>query len=152
MFICYIHSASLSSFFRGIVWMFERYKIILKIMEIVLLIGRILFGGFFVMGGAMHMMKLHDMTEYSRMKGVPMPKVSVIVSGLVILLAGLGVIFNVYQALSLVVIAAFLVVITPIMHAYWKGTDPNMKMMEMQMFLKNMALLGAALALLAPLL
>ena len=26
-------------------------------------------------------------------------------------------------------------------------SDPNMKMMEMQMFLKNMALLGAALAL-----
>ena len=116
-------------------------------MEWILLVGRILFGGFFVMGGAMHFMKLHDMTEYARMKGAPMPKMSTIATGMVIMLAGLGVVFGVYQSISLLAIAAFLVVITPIMHAFWKVNDPNMKMMEMQMFLKNMALLGAALAL-----
>ena len=99
------------------------------------------------MGGAMHFMKLHDMTEYARMKGAPMPKISTIVTGMLIMLAGLGVVFGVYQSVSLLAIAAFLVVITPIMHAFWKVSDPNMKMMEMQMFLKNMALLGAALAL-----
>ena len=116
-------------------------------MDILLLIGRILFGGFFVMGGAMHFMKLKDMTEYARMKGAPMPKLSVIGSGMVSMLAGLGVVFGVYQSISLLAITAFFVVITPIMHAFWKVTDPNMKMMEMQMFLKNMALMGAALAL-----
>ena len=116
-------------------------------MEWILLVGRILFGGFFVMGGAMHFMKLHDMTEYARMKGAPMPKISTIVTGMLIMLAGLGVVFGVYQSVSLLAIAAFLVVITPIMHAFWKVSDPNIKMMEMQMFLKNMALLGAALAL-----
>lgn len=116
-------------------------------MEILLLIGRILFGGFFVMGGAMHFMKLADMTAYAKAKGAPMPKLSVIASGMVSMLAGLGVVLGVYQSLSLLLIAVFLVVITPIMHAYWKVTDPNMKMMEMQMFLKNMALLGASLAL-----
>ncbi len=116
-------------------------------MEWVLLVGRILFGGFFVIGGAMHFMKLKDMTEYARMKGAPMPQMSTIVTGMIIMLAGLGVVFGVYQAWSLLAIAAFLVVITPIMHAFWKVSDPNVKMMEMQMFLKNMALLGAALAL-----
>jgi len=95
----------------------------------------------------MHFMKLKDMAEYARMKGAPMPKLSVIGSGMVSMLAGLGVVFGVYQSISLLAIAAFLVVITPIMHAFWKVTDPNMKMMEMQMFLKNMALMGAALAL-----
>lgn len=118
-------------------------------MDITLLVGRILFGGFFVMGGAMHFMKLRDMTEYARMKGAPMPKLSVIVTGMVSMLAGLGVVLGVYQSLSLLVLAAFLVVITPIMHAYWKIADPNTRMMDMQMFLKNTALLGAALALYA---
>lgn len=117
-------------------------------MEIILLLaGRILFGGFFVIGGAMHFMKLSEMAEYARMKGAPMPKLSTIVTGMVIMLAGLGVVFGVYQSLSLLALAAFLVVITPIMHAFWKISDPSMKMMEMQMFLKNMALLGATLAL-----
>lgn len=116
-------------------------------MEWVLLLGRVLFGGFFVVGGAMHFMKLRNMTEYARMKGAPMPQLSTIVTGILSMLAGLGVVFGVYQAWSLLAIAAFIVVITPIMHAFWKVSDPNMKMIEMQMFLKNMALLGAALAL-----
>lgn len=116
-------------------------------MDIILLVGRVLFGGFFVMGGAMHFMKLPMMTEYAQMKGAPMPKLSTILSGMVIMFAGLGVVFGVYQSLSLLALAVFLAVITPIMHAFWTVSDPNMKMLEMQMFLKNMALLGAALAL-----
>ncbi|PIR82365.1 DoxX family protein [Candidatus Kaiserbacteria bacterium CG10_big_fil_rev_8_21_14_0_10_59_10] len=116
-------------------------------MEWILLIGRILFGGFFLMGGAMHFMNLSMMTEYARMKGAPSPKLSVALSGLVIMLAGLGVILGVFPDLSLLVLAAFLIVITPIMHAFWKMDDPTIKMLEMQHFLKNMALLGAALAL-----
>lgn len=118
-------------------------------MEWILLLGRVLYGGFFVMGGAMHFMKLKNMTEYARMKGAPMPQMSTIITGMVIMLSGLGIVFGVYQSVALLAIAAFLVVITPIMHAFWKVNDPNMKMMEMQMFLKNMALLGAALALFA---
>ncbi len=116
-------------------------------MEWVLLIGRILFGGYFVMGGAMHFMNLASMTEYTRMKGVPAPKMATLVSGMVAMLAGLGIVLGIYQGISLLVVAAFVLVVTPVMHAFWKATDPNMKMMEMQMFLKNMALLGAALAL-----
>jgi len=116
-------------------------------MDILLLIGRILFGGFFVMGGAMHFMKMKDMVEMTKHNGVPAPGLAVWGTGLVIMLAGLGVIFGVYQSLSLLVIAAFVVIITPVMHAFWKDTDPMMKMANMQMFMKNMALLGAALAL-----
>lgn len=116
-------------------------------MDVALLVGRILFGGFFVMGGVMHFMKMKDMTEMTRMRGVPMPGLAVIGTGIVVLLAGLGVVFGVYQSVSLLAIAAFLVVITPIMHPFWSDTDPMMKMVNMQMFLKNMALLGASLAL-----
>lgn len=116
-------------------------------MEWVLLTGRILYGGFFVMGGMMHFMKMKGMTEMTRMRGVPMPELAVMGTGVVIMLAGLGVIFGVYQSLSLLALAAFVAVITPIMHAFWKDTDPMMKMVNMQMFMKNMALLGAALAL-----
>jgi len=40
----------------------------------------------------------------------------------------------------------FLIPITFIMHAFWKATEPNMKMTETIMFMKNIALTGAALA------
>lgn len=116
-------------------------------MEWVLLVGRILFGGYFVMGGAMHFMKMKDMVAMTRQQGVPMPGLAVMGTGIVIMLAGLGVVFGVYQPLSLLVLAAFVLIITPVMHSFWKDTDPMMKMVNMQMFMKNMALLGAALAL-----
>lgn len=116
-------------------------------MELLLLVGRILFGGFFVIGGAMHFMKMKDMAAMTKMRGVPMPELAVAGSGIVIMLAGLGVVFGVYQSLALLVLAAFLLIITPLMHAFWSDADPMMKMINMQMFLKNIALLGASLAL-----
>jgi putative oxidoreductase len=35
------------------------------------------------------------------------------------------------------------------MHGFWNVTDPNMKMMEMIQFMKDIALMGSALLLLA---
>ncbi len=118
-------------------------------MDILLLTGQVLFGGFFVIAGVMHVTKHKDMARQARAKGVPLPEASVIVSGIIILLAGLGVIFSMYLALSLLVISAFIIVITPAMHSFWSETDKNTKTIHTRMFLKNVALLGAALALLA---
>jgi len=118
-------------------------------MEIILLAGRIIFGGFFFMMGMMHFKNLKDMTAYAASKGTPAPALAVAGSGLLILLGGLGVILGVYANIALIFIAIFLLVVTPKMHQFRKEADPNRKMVEMQQFLKNMALLGATLALYA---
>jgi len=118
-------------------------------MEIVLLVGRIIFGGFFVMMGMMHVKNLKGMTAYAASKGVPAPMLATVGSGLLVLLGGLGVIVGAYVNISLLFIAVFLFLVTVKMHQFWKETEPNVKMMEMQQFLKNMALLGATLALYA---
>lgn len=117
--------------------------------EIILLIGRILFGGFFAMMGMMHFKNLHKMTGYALSKGVPAPKLAVAGTGLLMLLGGLGVVFGLYVDISLILIGIFLLGVTPQMHQFWKETDPQAKMNEMINFLKNMALLGAVLALYA---
>jgi putative oxidoreductase len=41
-------------------------------------------------------------------------------------------------------VIGFLIGITPIMHAFWKVDDPEMKQIQSAMFFKNVALLGAA--------
>lgn len=118
-------------------------------MQLTLQIGLVLFGGYFVLGGAMHFMNLSMMTEYAGSKGVPAPKLAAAGTGILLMVAGLGIVFGIYRPLSLLAIAAFLVVITPIMHNFWKTADANARMVDMQMFLKNAALLGASLALYA---
>ncbi|OGI59577.1 hypothetical protein A2814_01115 [Candidatus Nomurabacteria bacterium RIFCSPHIGHO2_01_FULL_38_19] len=118
-------------------------------MDILLLVGRIMFGGYFLMMGMMHFKNLKMMTGYAASKGTPLPSFAVIVSGLMIFMGGLGVIFGQYIQISLALIAIFLLLVTPVMHAFWKETDPNKKMIEMQNFLKNMTMFGASIALLA---
>lgn len=118
-------------------------------MNILLLVGRIMFGAYFAMMGMMHFKKLKMMTGYAASKGIPLPGLAVVVSGMMIMLGGLGVIFGQYIQISLALISLFLLLVTPTMHNFWKETDTNKKMSEMQNFLKNMAMFGASIALLA---
>lgn len=118
-------------------------------MEIILLIGRILFGGFFVMNGINHLVKSDMLTVYAQSKGVPAAKVTVLLTGLLILFGGLGVILGVWIEWAVLALVIFLVGVSFKMHNYWADQDPNMKMANMVNFTKNMALAGASLMLLA---
>lgn len=89
------------------------------------------------------------MAGYASSKKVPAPKIAVAVSGLFILLGGLGVLLGVYPRESLTLIAIFLIPVTFQMHSFWKDTDPNTKMGNYINFFKNLALLGAAFMLLS---
>jgi putative oxidoreductase len=46
-------------------------------------------------------------------------------------------------------IAGFLAGVSPTIHDFWRAEDPNQRMNDMTNFAKNMALLGAALALMS---
>jgi len=117
-------------------------------MTILFLVGRVLFGGYFVMNGLNHFMKMGMMKGYASSKSVPMASMAVAITGLMILLGGLGILMGVYIQLSVLLLAIFLVFVTFKMHNFWAVTEPNMKMMEMVNFYKNIALLGAVLMIL----
>ena len=117
--------------------------------EILFVVGRILFGGYFFWNGLNHIIKNRVLAGYAQSKGVPAPRFMVYFSGLFIFLGGLGVLLGAYMEWSAALIAIFLVVVSFKMHNFWAMTDPMQKMMEMVQFTKNMALLGAALMLAA---
>jgi len=117
-------------------------------MDILFLVGRIFFGGFFAVMGLNHFMKRTMMVQYAQSKGLPMPGMAVGLTGLMILLGGLGVLLGVYVQVALWLIIVFLLGVTFQMHNFWSITDPQTKMVEMTNFMKNMALLGAALMML----
>jgi putative oxidoreductase len=122
-------------------------------METTLLyLGRILFGGYFAFNGFNHFKMLEMMSGYAKSQGVPMPKLSVAFSGLLLLVGGLSVLLNILPVIGLAALILFLVPVTFIMHSFWKIEDPMAKMHEMVNFMKNFALLGAVLILLSQLL
>lgn len=113
------------------------------------LVGRIIYGGYFAWSGLGHFMKYGMLSGYAGSKGVPLPGFSVFISGLLLLLGGLGILLGVYPVWSVVFLAIFLVPVSFKMHNFWAVTDPNARMGEVINFTKNMALLGAALMFLA---
>jgi uncharacterized membrane protein YphA (DoxX/SURF4 family) len=116
--------------------------------EFVFLLGRILYGGFFIIGGINHFQHLGMMASFVGAKGLPAPKLAVIVSGLLIVVGGLSVLFGAEPEVGVLCIVVFLVPVTFMMHAYWTETDPMQRINQRVNFQKNLALLGAALLLL----
>ena len=116
------------------------------ITEVSLLLGRILFGGVLALMGLNHFFDIDSMTEYTASKGVPFPKLAVIVGGLMMVAGGLSVILEVYPLVGASVLVIFLAGSTPFVHDFWnheKG-DEHLNY-EMLNFFKNIALLGTAL-------
>jgi putative oxidoreductase len=117
-------------------------------MDVVFLIGRILFVLVFVFSGAtIHLIHGRQGIAAARMYGVPMAELGVPLTGIMAVAGGLLVALGLWGDLGALLIAAFLLLITPLMHAFWRETEPMQKQMQTVNFVKNTALLGGALVL-----
>lgn len=118
-------------------------------MDILLLLGRIIFGGFFIYSGVNHFIGFEMMTQYAKMKGVPYPAITQGLAGLMLLLGGLSIVLGIYPLAGIILLVAFLVPVSLMMHNFWNLEDPQSRMVDKTNFTKNMALLGAILMFLA---
>src|SRR5579864_2800349 len=110
-------------------------------------IGRLLFGGFFLYNGINHLRNRRQMAPYVESKGVPNPELAVALSGVPLILGGASLLLGVKPKLGAVSILGFLAGVSPIMHDFWRNEDPNERQNNMINFMKNAALAGGALAL-----
>ena len=117
-------------------------------LDYVFVLGRILYGGFFVLGGLNHFQHLNMMSGFVGSKGVPAPKAAVVISGILIIVGGLSVILGYHVWIGLGCIMLFLIPVSFLMHNYWVETDMMQRINQRVNFQKNIALLGAALMML----
>lgn len=110
------------------------------------LIGRILFGTLFILNGVSHFVRLDMLAQYAGSKGVPVPEVAVIVTGLMMLLGGLAVVLGYKPKVGLWLLVAFLIPTALLMHNFW-AVGAEQQTAEMSHFLKNVSLAGGALML-----
>ncbi len=116
-------------------------------MKIPFLIGRLVFGGYFLYSGIHHFVKGKEMARYAESKNVPMPDAAVAATGVALTLGGASILLGVKPKVGAVALAGFLAGVSPIMHDFWRVEDPEKRQGEMINFSKNMALLGGSLAL-----
>jgi putative oxidoreductase len=116
-------------------------------MDVVFLIGRILFVVPFLLSVQIHLLNREQGVQYARMYNVPLAELGVPLTGLMALVGGLSVLLGVWGDLGALLIAAFLFLITPFMHAFWREQDAMQRGIQTAMFTKNFALAGGALVL-----
>ena len=114
-------------------------------MNIAFLIGRIIFAAFWLMSASNHFTKLSHMSGYAKAKGVPVPKLAVAGTGVLLLLGGASVLLGVCPAVGIILLIVFLLGVSFQIHSFWKVDDAQMKQIDMINFTKNMALIGALL-------
>jgi putative oxidoreductase len=115
-------------------------------MDAVFLIGRILFALIFVLSGVTaHLVGRRASIDYVRAYNAPAPELMVPLSGVAIILGGLSIALGFYADVGALIVGAFVLVMALIMHAFWKEQDAQQQQNQMAHFMKNMAILGAAL-------
>lgn len=113
------------------------------------LLGRLVVGGFYLFNASNHFLSLEMQTDYARSKGVPAPKASVVVGGVLLLIGGLSILLGLWPTVGVLALLVFFLPVTFMMHAFWQEEDPEAQQNEMINFMKNMALMGSALMFLA---
>lgn len=114
-------------------------------MDAVLVIARVLFSIMMIVGGLNHFQQTDAMTGYAQFKKVPAARLSVQLSGLLLVLGGLSVVLGVWADLGALVLAAVLLAMALKMHDFWTQTDPQAKQTETIGFFKNISMAGGAL-------
>ncbi|MDT0341826.1 DoxX family protein [Streptomyces litchfieldiae] len=118
-------------------------------MDILVLIGRILFIPLFLNSAIGHLTQTKMMAGYAGSKGLPAPQASVLGSGVVMLLGALSVLLGVWADLGALLLAIFLIPTAVLMHPFWKESDATARQNEMIQFFKDISLAGASLMLFA---
>src|SRR5438477_5894247 len=116
-------------------------------MRVPFLLGRMLFGGYFIMSGINHFKQTKQMAQYAASKGVPEPDLAVRATGAVLIAGGTSILLGIKPKLGTAAIIGFLAGVSPIMHDFWKQEQPEQWMNDMINFTKNMALIGGAMSL-----
>ena len=112
-------------------------------MKYLVLLGRIFYSIIFLKALPAHLAT--STIEYATKAGVPWASIAVPLSGIIAFVGGLSILLGYKAKYGAWLIVIFLVPVTIMMHKFWGLTDTQEAMMQQGNFIKNAALLGAAL-------
>ena len=108
-------------------------------------LGRALFGGILAFLAIDNLRNLEERVQYAEAKGAPAPDLTVPGISTGLLLGSVGLALWRLPRASATAVAGFFLGVTPLMHDFWNAEDDAEQQQEIIQFMKNGALLGAAL-------
>jgi putative oxidoreductase len=118
-------------------------------MKATFLLGRMIFGGFFIYNGINHLKNRKMLVPYAAAKHVPLANIAVPATGALMLAGGTSILLGLKPKYGALAVLTFLAGVSPVMHDFWRAEDPTQRMNDMINFSKNLALAGAALSLMS---
>jgi uncharacterized membrane protein YphA (DoxX/SURF4 family) len=116
---------------------------------IILLLGRILFSLFFWRAGWGHLKQQEPRIGYARAMQFPIPYLAGWPSGIWLVAGAASVSIGIWPDLGALMIGIFVIPAGLWFHRYWTVEDPNQKMVQTQLFFRNVITVGTSLALFA---
>ena len=103
-------------------------------------VSRVGFSACFLMFGTTHFLKHGGMTAYAQSKKVPAASAMVIVTGLMMVVGAVMMLFHWHAIWGSALIVGFLVPVAFMMHDFWNEADPMMRGNQQAHFMKNLSL------------
>ena len=113
------------------------------------LIGRIIVGLFYLYSGIDGFINLPGKIGFAASRGAPMPQVTVLISALLLLIAGITIITGFEVRIGVIALVLFFVPVTFYIHDFWNVQEPMQRLAEWRSFQSNIALMASALMFLA---
>ena len=115
---------------------------------ILIIVGRFLLGAYFFRSGLQNIGKIDLHTGILAKKGVPMPRVAMMVAVAAELLGGASVALGLFPALGALALAVFTLAATILYHDFW-AMQGDERASHLNSFVSNLALIGAFLIVIA---
>lgn len=117
--------------------------------SLLILIGRVLLGGFFLWKAAEKVLHWHETNEALRRKKIPYVSYILPVSMVFLVLGGLSVVLGVYARFGALLLLIYMVAHIYKLHAFWSLNAGTERTLEKLMFMKDLAIVGGLFFVLA---
>lgn len=112
-------------------------------------IGHMLLSTMFISGGFKAFQEPGGRTQKVAAAGIPAPRQATILNGAVMTVAGTTLALGIAPKLSAVALIGALIPTTFVGHSFWTETAPQNRMNQQIHFMKNLAMIGGLIAVLA---
>ena len=117
--------------------------------DVLFLAGRLLAALMYLLMGVNHFVHLPGLIDYAESRRAPLPLLTVPVTGLALIGAALSIGLGVYPTAGVITVVVFLLLAALLVHRPLAGDDARTGQQEMVNMLRNLALAGTTLLLLA---
>lgn len=118
-------------------------------LDVLFLVGRLLAAVMYLLMGVNHFVHLPEMIDYAESRRAPLPLLTVPVTGLALVAGALSIALGIYATAGVVTVVVFLLLGALLVHRPLPSDNARTGQQEVVNMLRNLALAGTTLALLA---